>query len=62
MKTRVQIKEEAKYILRNARVSPLLIGAIVVVSVWIMNAFDPTVNYTDAVSEELLRQLEQGAS
>lgn len=60
MKSRIQIKTEAKQLIRQGKLSPLLVSAIVLVILWIMNYLDPTANYSNAASDELQRMLEQG--
>ena len=62
MRTRVEIKQEAKALIRVARVSPLLISAIVVVACQLMNDISLRLDPNADAYEDILYAIEQGES
>lgn len=60
MKNRIEIKAEAKSIVARAKVSPLLISAIVILINWILNNITPANTYFDIFWDEMDLAMAQG--
>lgn len=60
MKSREQIKQESKMLLRTGRVSPLIVSAIVIVVQLVLNRVVNLLQYSSLSAEEILSALRSG--